>query len=72
MTISEVVAPLSTLDTLVVFQRADAILRGERAGRYYAGQLTDEEFKVLTKGLRDVRTDIVLQEQGLINRRRGQ
>ena len=68
MTITEVVAPLESVGQIIVFRRADTLLR-ERGGRYYAGQLTDEEFRILTEGLRAVRTDVVLREQGLINRR---
>ena len=69
MTISEVVAPLVYEDRITVLQRADVLLRG-RTGRYYSGQLTDSEVNALLEGLRDVRTDIVLGEQGLINQRR--
>mgnify|MGYP001574901547 CR=1 FL=1 len=67
MTLSEVVAPLDAIATLIVSRRADVLLR-ERGGRAYSGPLTEEEFNVLTDGLRAMRTNTVLMEQGLIKR----
>lgn len=49
MTIRDIVTQLSTIGQLVVLQRADAI--GLPTGRFFMGQLTEDQIKELTEGL---------------------
>lgn len=51
MTIRELVRGRSTLDQLEIFQRADR--SSLPLGRFFGGQLSDEQIDVLTKGLKE-------------------
>ena len=51
MTIRGLLSRLSTLDQLLILQRADWL--GLPTGRYYAGELSEEQVAMLTQGIGD-------------------
>jgi len=50
-TLGSILAPLSTLDKLLVLTRADRMFELRRAGRYYGGILTPGMKADLLKGI---------------------